>query len=215
MPRQAVHLRLLFVAALTLLPLQAEWKRYVLANVAESSDTPTPQPLSYVTRNAISRGPFDMADNCGGCEPEEKIKLAEDGRAEVTSLGKIRGFEILTVRYSCSCTQAGLPFVPALSVIVKTGADEFREIFYTRHFDPWASLTSPEIVSASEAQTLLTAFVDEGGNRHQLRSTISNSTRTDQPVSIWIPSGRPSSRFFPAVALRQPRHKSTAPPLAR
>jgi hypothetical protein len=159
-----IYLGLFFGVALTLSPLQAQWNRY-LPNDG-GNDTPDPHHLKYFTHDAMFRGPYDARDSCDGCTPEETVEIGKKGRADVVKIGELNGFEVQVVTYSCSCTQAGGPWKPAKSLIVRTGPDEFRELLYVRQFDQFASFPDPAIVRADENHALLWLWVDEGGNKH-------------------------------------------------
>jgi hypothetical protein len=189
-------LRLFLVAAPILVPVRAEWTRY-LPNT--SDDTPGPHSLNYFTHDALLRGPWDAKDVCEGCTPEEKAEIRSKVRVEIVKAVEVQGFEVYVVTYSCSCSQAGGPFLPARSVLVRTGSDEFREIFYARQFDQDAGLPYPAVVSASQEQTLLWFWLDTGGNKHPMeeyyfRFDSQGPTRVDlKPVwgaaSSVLPSG--------------------------
>lgn len=79
-------------------------------------------------------------------------------------------------------TNVNLPLIR--SVIVRTGADEYREIFYGQPVVYNAGFSPTKIVSASEDQTLVWFRADTGGNRHPMadflfRIDSSGSARVD------------------------------------
>ena len=157
----------------TVEPLQAQWK--TLLPQAGTEKVAVSHSLSYFTVDALPSGRLASSDvlySCFACVGEEKLQFEKEnldlrryGKATVGKLGEIRGFEIFVVDYTCQCTQQGHPFLPAKSLIVKTGPDEFRELLFARREVDGGSL-SHEIVTADAETALLWSVFTFGGNHH-------------------------------------------------
>jgi hypothetical protein len=154
---------LLLLAAI--LPAKADWTRYLTGPKGAYSSPAPPRPLAYFRHDAFLR-----PETCDCTEEqraaEEKAGVEKNSRAEVVKVGEVTGFEVYDVRYQYEGVSLGK------SVIVRTGADEYREIFYGGPYTNDAGFYPTSILSAGEDQTFLWFRVDYGGNRHSMEDFL-------------------------------------------
>jgi hypothetical protein len=135
---------LLLLAAIS--PVRAEWRRFLVETT--NTDPAPPHTFSYFSHDAILRP-----------EVQEITQNTAGEQTEIVKIGEVRGLAVFDVTYQVR----SMPV--SKSIIVKTGPDEYREIFYAPEFSG-GRFYPTQIVSTSEDQTLLWFRVDKGGNRH-------------------------------------------------
>jgi hypothetical protein len=161
---------LLLLAAI--LPAHADWRRFLVEE--PRTDPAPPRTLSYFSHDAFLR-----PESCVNCTAEQVGENAASAQAEVVKIGEVQGIGVFDVTYLIQRKPAGK------SIIVKTGPDEYREIFYAEDFSEGGGRFYPtQIVSAGENEALVWLRVDYGGNRHPIEDFLihfdsNGSTRVD------------------------------------
>jgi hypothetical protein len=137
------------------------WKRHVMTPKDRWFDTPTPHPLAYFTQYPAL---LDMSgDFCYLCTPEKRLaaaKAAKEPKAEVHLVGVIRGFTIYDLFYRFQSDGA----VDWKSILVKIGADSYREIYHCEPTQVDASAL-PSVIIRVGTEPLLKSQYFVGGNR--------------------------------------------------
>src|SRR5262249_3124095 len=123
-------------------------------------DTPQPHALSYFTEDPFLRD--DGNDFCVLCTSDEKAKLhlTWKARTEILRLGVLGGFTIFDALYYFQDSEK-----PDWKfILVKTGLDEYREIFHVQRTQIDQYIGPSHIVTIGNNQILdARAFV--GGNK--------------------------------------------------
>ncbi len=127
------------------------WERVVLSGKGESRDLPAPHPLSYFTENPLLRD--DGFEFCRAFTSSEYSI-----RSEVKPVGELAGYLIVDVLYSVNTRG-----VTWKSILVQTGADNYREIFHLQAFYTTFTLKRSRIVQSGNESVLVTMDKD-GGN---------------------------------------------------
>jgi hypothetical protein len=112
------------------------------------TDSPSPQPLEYFTRQRLSPG-----------EPNVP------SRAEVRVIGTVRGYPIYDVTYYCFFDEVKDEHQAGNSIIVKTGQNEYREIFFAEIVGPGGGAN---LIKMSDEQHLVWERMDYGGKDHTI-----------------------------------------------
>jgi hypothetical protein len=120
------------------------WKRFV---DGDRFDTPAPYTLAhFIRRPALLSGRF-----CPYCSPRERLsaaKAADEPKAEIRAVGKIRGLTIYDVFYSFHREGA----VDWKSILVRTGPNRYREIY---HVEAYWGAPEPSFLVKTGQETLL------------------------------------------------------------
>src|SRR5271157_2646044 len=118
--------RLLVLLSLLALQAGAAWQRHVGTPKGDWFDQPEPHPLAYFTEYPMLRN--ESGDFCSLCSPDKR--LAEAKKQQVGSdlrlVGTLGGFEVYDLFYRFKCQGC----VDSKSILVKTGPDEYREIYH-------------------------------------------------------------------------------------
>jgi hypothetical protein len=154
---------LLMLAAI--LPARAEWTLYVTGMKGAYSSPAPSRTLAYFTHDAFFR-----PETCDCTEEQraaaEKAGVPKNSRAEVVKIGEVSGFEVYDVRYEYEGVSLGK------SVIVRTGADDYREVFCGGPYPNDVGFYPTSILSAGEGQTFIWFRLDYGGNHHSMEDFI-------------------------------------------
>jgi len=154
-------MRLQFLLLLApILPVHADWRRFLVEE--PRTDPAPPRTLSYFSHDAFLR-----PESCVNCTAEQVGENAATAQTEIVNIGEVRGLGVFDVTYQVQHKPVGK------SIIVKTGPDEYREIFYAEDFSGGGGRFYPtQIVSAGENQMLVWLRADYGGNRHPIEDFL-------------------------------------------
>ena len=139
---------LLALVSFSELSMGATWQRHVINS--DRFDNPGPHPLAYFTQYPR----LFQLDPCEGCTSEQRSAQAKDMNfmAQVERVGTLEGFAIYDVFYTMTGERNRWK-----SILVRTGQDEYREIYHTESFGPaGGSPESAEIVNVGKEQLLRT-----------------------------------------------------------
>jgi hypothetical protein len=115
------------LAAVLALPAFGQWNRYGSSGKGEMGGIADPHPLAYFTREALVRDVDSGQVGCGYCTPVERAKMRAEGRTEISKVGKIGDYAVYDVLYYFDPSDAT---AGAKTILVQTGPNQFREIFY-------------------------------------------------------------------------------------
>lgn len=158
------------LCALLLSPLcteaHAQWNRILISGKGGLTDTPTPHPLSYFTAKPYLRD--DGGDLCLRCLDENGKTLSPQDyqiQAEVQKLGTLSKFEIVEVLYKMRNAQISddPPAIHWKSILVKTGPNQYREMYHLQALYIPAVLKPAKIFNINGEKILATNDSD-GGN---------------------------------------------------
>src|SRR5437773_9355865 len=123
--------RLIALAGLLSVPACAEWQRYAVIEGHEFFEAADPHQLTYFMRDALLRPERGF---CYRCTPEQKAKEARQNqpKASVQVVGLLNGFAIYDLFFTFDEHGGYLP-PKWKSILVKTGPNEYREIY---HYQP-------------------------------------------------------------------------------
>ena len=115
---------LLFIAVVS--SATTKWERRIITPKGDRVDTPSTHPLSWFTQYPSLRD--EDHGLCITCSPEQRLAEAKQTRAkaEVRLVGRIGSFDIFDVFYVFDND----PVPSWKSIIVRTGRDEYREIWH-------------------------------------------------------------------------------------
>lgn len=155
-----LSLLVIFVPAIT----QAQWQRIIAGSVSwNNPDHPTAHPLAYFTQH-----PFLRAYENSLCHSNDPANCANEYKAKVSArtVGIIEGFKIIELTYTFTPQKDPDNDLPQIwkSLLVKTGADSYREIFHLQN-----NLTDPPKLEPSKIvhigpETVLMTQDSDGGN---------------------------------------------------
>ena len=147
---------------LGLLALQAGvvWQRHVMTPKAGRFDLPEPHPLAYFTEYPMLRD--EDGDFCYLCALDKRLAEAKKRKVEteVQLVGTLQGFEVYDLFYRFKCE--GCP--DWKSILVKTGPDQYREIYHLQPTQVDSHAGASFIVNVGQDQ-LLGARYNVGGNK--------------------------------------------------
>jgi len=148
--------------AFTLVAIQANatWQRHVLTPKDSWFDIPAPHPLAYFTKYPALRD--QSGDVCYLCSDDERLVSAMQARirSELKFVGALAGFEVYDLFYRFQCEGC----VDHKAILVKTGVDEFREIYHVQPAQIDAFAGSSFVINVGKEQLLGTRYV-VGGNQ--------------------------------------------------
>jgi len=187
-------MRLVIIAAFALLPLVAQtqrdmdmpgpWKRHVMTAKGDWFDAPPPHALAYFTDSPASLD--ESGDFCYLCTPEKRLaeaKAAKGPRAEVRLVGKIGTFSVYDVYYRFQSEGS----VDWKSILVKTGANIFREIYHCQPTQVDARAL-PSVLIRIGNEVLLRARYLVGGNKGMVEDDY-YSFKRNGPLRVDVPTG--------------------------
>lgn len=151
------------VAVALCLPASGQWSRVLFSGKGESSDAPSPHPLSYFTANPYLRD--DGEDFCGLCTPEGRAKSAEQYaiRPMVRPVGVLAGYRIVDVLYDVRRRDdSGHSEIGWKSILVEAGPNSYREIFHLQASGGAPPLKPSSIVTSGSERVLATMDFDGG-----------------------------------------------------
>jgi hypothetical protein len=136
-------------------------------------------PAPSYTLAYFAHDVFLRPESCVDCTSQERADIAETARTEVVKAGEVRGLEVYDVNYHYQHDATA-----DRSVIVRSGADEYREIFYGQPVTNDGGFSATKIIGDTEDQTLVWLRVDTGGNHHEMvdflfRLNSDGATRVD------------------------------------
>jgi hypothetical protein len=149
----------LLLAAVLNLRADAVWQRHVLTEKGERTDHAKPHTLAYFTRYPMLREETDPF--CYLCTPEKRLSEAKKYkvRTELRYIGTIHGFAIYDLFY-----RFNNPSDPDWkTILVKSGPNEFREIYHCEPTQVDARAVRSSIVIVSREGVLSTRYW-HGGN---------------------------------------------------
>ena len=150
--------RLLLLLLLTF-QASAAWRRHVLTGKDDWFDVPAPHSLAYFTRYPALRD--ESGDACYLCTDDEKLVSAMQSkvRSELKLVGTLAGFEVYDLFYRFQCEGC----VDHKAILVRTGVDEYREIY---HLEPTHAdaFVGSSVINVGREQLLGTRYMD-GGNK--------------------------------------------------
>lgn len=140
------------------LPAGAQWQRVVYSGKGERKDTPPAHSLTYFTAHPALR------DDGGDLGPPNEYSF----RAVTKPVGKLAGYVILDVLYYIRGRGSALQFAPGdqvkwKSILVRTGADRYQEIFHLQALYTNVSLAPTRIVQSGD-ERILASMDSDGGN---------------------------------------------------
>ena len=152
--------RLLILVGLGVLAAGAAWQRHVMTPKGDRRDTPLPHSLAYFTEYPMLRD--ESGDFCQPCSPEKRLAEAkkEKGATEIRLVGALAGFEIYDLYYRFKCEGC----VDWKSILVKTGQDQYREIYHVQPAQVDARAESSVLFDVGQDR-LLGARYSAGGNK--------------------------------------------------
>jgi hypothetical protein len=123
---QGFAMRLLLLAGLLVLPLDAAWVRHVMTPKTEWVDVPEPHASAYFTEYPMLRD--ESGDFCSSCTPEKRLAEAKKikVRTDLSLIGNLAGFAIYDLYYRFE----GQGSTDHKLILVKTGTDQYREIYH-------------------------------------------------------------------------------------
>jgi len=207
------------------------WKRYVTTPKGDWFDTPTPHTLAHFTRYPALLD--ESGEFCYLCSTQKRLSMAmsaEEPRAEVHVVGKIRGSTIYDVFYRFHSEGV----IDWKSVLVQTGPDHYREIYHDEPNEGTVGRSSlliigdETVLGVSDNRYRMEGFegywcfgtagpelLDFGPVWDAARKTIPPShsimqfpnAPADFPsltisVPVWVPGGFPCCDFRGAVKVR-------------
>ena len=106
----------------------AAWQRHVMTPKDDRFDTPPPRSLAYFTEYPMLRD--KSGDFCYLCSPEKRLAEAKKEKiaTEISLVGTLAGFQIYDLFYRFSCEGC----VDWKLILVKTGQDQYREIYHVQ-----------------------------------------------------------------------------------
>jgi hypothetical protein len=147
---------------MNLLALQAgaSWQRHVMTPKEERFDQPEPHPLAYFTEHPMLRD--ESGDFCPLCSPDKRLAEAKKQKvaSELRSVGTLGGLEVYDLFYRFKCEGC----VDWKSILVKTGPDEYREIYHREPTQVDAH-AGPSFIVNVRQDKLLGARYMVGGNK--------------------------------------------------
>lgn len=140
--------KLIFLSILLAPIMSAAWERLVVDARYGRVDAAEPHPLEYFTRYPALRD--ESGDFCYLCKPEKRLAEAKRvrARADVRSVGTIRGFTISEIFYYFDDSEKAL----WKSILVKVGPNSYREIY---HDNPPEGEVARSFLVKAGAETLL------------------------------------------------------------
>jgi hypothetical protein len=154
-------MRLQFLLLLaTILPVHAEWTRFYMGPKGWNTGSVSSHTVAYFSRDVFLR-----PESCEDCTAEQRADAAKNSMAQVFKVGEVGGLEVYDVNYRYKQATAGK------SLIVRTGADEYREVFYAQAYVPM-TFSPTKIVSTCDKQTLVWLQVDFAGSMHNVEQYI-------------------------------------------
>jgi hypothetical protein len=150
----------LLLAAVLNLRADAVWQRHVLTGKGERTDLAAPHTLEYFTRYPMLREETDPF--CYLCTPEKRLSEAKKYKVktELRYIGTIHRFAIYDLFY-----RFNKPSDPDWKMIlVKSGPDEFREIYHCEPTQVDARAVRSSIVIVSR-EGVLSCVYWVGGNK--------------------------------------------------
>ena len=145
-------LALLILASAPALPMGGTWQRHLVNS--DRFDVSEPHPLAYFTEYPL----LLELDPCDDCSPEKRSAQAKEMgfTSEVAFVGTLEGFAIYDVFYRSQEERERWK-----SILVRTGKDEYREIYHTESFGPaGGSPLSAKIITVGKEQLLQTRCWD-------------------------------------------------------
>jgi hypothetical protein len=149
-------MRLLLLAGLLALPLSAAWERIVATPKSFKVDQPEPHSLAYFTEYPMARD--ESGDFCPSCSPERKLAEAKkfNIKTELTLVGTPAGYSVYDLYYRFE----GPGEVDTKSILVRTGADEYREIYHSEPTGVFARAEPSVLVPVGNDQFLEAGYFD-------------------------------------------------------
>jgi hypothetical protein len=132
----------------------ADWKCHIIADDDDSTFEPAePHPLKYFTTTRLQ----EMRKRIAGEQGVEPSQGLVGMGGSVRELGRIAGFSIEEVRYNF----ADQPRFNAKSILVKTGSDEYREIYHLEA-TPMGQVHETVLIGAGLTNILFTMYRTSG-----------------------------------------------------
>jgi hypothetical protein len=191
-----VVVRLLCLAGLLAAPVAAAWQRHFMTAKGEHLDTPEPHPLSYFTTYPIMR--FEDW-SCYRCNPEQSVIEAKKTTvsSKLTLLGNLAGFGIYQLYYHFEDRDPSLPDTKL--ILVKTGADEYREIYHREPTQVDALCLPSRLITVGDDEFLEAQYVVGGKSQPTIDDYFwfdkSGSTLVDfSPIITTAKSALPAGK---------------------
>ena len=152
--------RLLVLISLTVLQAGAAWQRHVMTAKNNWFDQPEPHPLTYFTEYPMLRD--ESGDFCNLCSPDKRLAEAKKQKVwtEVRLVGRLKGFEVYDLFYRFKCEGC----VDWKAILIKTGPDQYREIYHLEPAQVDSRAGESFIVSVDPDSLLGTRYMI-GGNK--------------------------------------------------
>jgi len=152
-------MRLLLLAGLIAAPVGAAWQRHVSTPKTEWVDTPEPHSLGYSTAYPMLRDESG-GDFCFLCTPEKKLTEAKKikVKTDLNLVGTLAGFAIYDLYYRFETEGS----VDTKLILVKTGSDQYREIYHREPTQIDARAVRSLFVRAGNGQLLEARYIVGG-----------------------------------------------------
>jgi hypothetical protein len=147
---------LVLLAGLLVPLVAAPWQRKVATGKSTWVDTPQPHPLAYFTAYPMTR----IEDSCGICTAENLAEAKKvKAQADLKLVGTLSGFAIYDLYYHFEDN----PGPDTKLILVKTGSDQYREIYHREPTQTDARAEPSRFVEVGD-ERILEAVYDVGGN---------------------------------------------------
>ena len=168
-------MRLFLLVSLLALPAGAAWQRHVMTPKEFWVDTPDTHSLAYFTEDPVSR--CEQCDYCWSCSSEERLAESKKIKTDLTLVGKLAGFEIYDLYYHFGAERR----TDTKLILVKTGADRFREIYQCSPTAFWGTGAVPSVLIRIGDDQFLEAKYDAG-----VRSNVRGERAPDLYDYFWF-----------------------------
>jgi hypothetical protein len=162
------------------------WERQVSVNLDDWVDSPAMHSLAYFKDSA-----------CAGRAPSQRKPDCRPARTELTQVGSVGALAIYDLKYYLEEDSGRPDHVGAKSILVKSGTDAYREIYFHEGMGIVDGFTDTEVVNVG-GQAILHETYDEGGMYHILEDIVFSLDATGNKVMDLDPIYKAASKKVPS-----------------